>query len=1529
MTQSRVWNRNRKTLAMATVCAMAIVCSALLISCGSRTPGGTGSGSGGGAGDPLRGAILLQRDIVVSQDVTVFYTTPASATNIRAFRIQASAAGSQGGVETGDEVEIATGLSPTTAIGETRSFQFVVEDVDAGPYFVGLRYAVSGQEYRVRSEYTITMSGIPVPGFVSPASSRSLYGDQTVEIRVNVGDAQNPVNWRLFYIAEDADDSLPPDELGVVIDEGTRNVISQLWSAMGVAPSRYRLGISVTDTGQSVSNAVAAGLTDRIMTVYNDPYIITVLSEPPVARPPRIEITEPAEDVTVGFGVETVTVQYEAEVFEGEASEQRVDFFVDGDDVYDGDEDVLLADRPVDETMATLSTSSLDEGEYYLGAVVYDGVNEPVAGYAEGKIIKEVTPKLTVTEPNVAINRRPNTEVAVAWTTNLPAAAGKVDVYYRRMTDKNGTLSATENRILAPAALSVKTAKFTPTQSGILAVFVRIVLNDGTVLNKQAPAYVKVTSRPSVFWLGDLASPPGGEATATTLPIPPDAPAAGRFYGAVFEGHNYEDNCGSAFMQVVDYENFRLNKGVDFDSDGIDDFMIVARFAKPEFIDPSGIGVGEAYLIRGASARFAGSYNVNATSTSVVPGMVFTGIETPAHDTLGLVNVTRISDADGDTLDELVFSFPRVYNAPASHIPVGGNTRESYLVRPGHFTLGGFVIASSTNDEITNSYLLVDSDTTGGRIALEAVGQNFDSDVDPRIRYEVGPEPDDGNLALCAGTTCWNADLWARYEDAECLWEATFIDQARTGCGPVGPTLAADGAWDSLVEPFFGIDLTLARTWMEWYKARYGIFSFPCAGDVGECPTCVNAAGVDWDCQVLPPEIVCDQDFWSSYLTCGEDRPCDQFYLDGTPVPESGLPEIADWGWDSDSCTFYWLNLIVEASEEQAGLECLEDDIFPLLGTHRPYFELPSLLQSGYFVDRLAGAEHDDDEDDGLPEWNHPLPPYGARVIGRPMDAVHPTESFAGYSVTQSGDYIIFTAPHRTAVDKPTANAAFLTYSEVVTLPNGENPNSGVGYITDLADLWSLGLEDGENWSDVDDFFFEIPPKPHMYLADGGSNVGTPRVPGAPCGYSNLDRKDLMFYRGQIGGWHERYMGGLVITGREDDRLRNVLGIPDFNFDARPDVAIAGPEADPWGTGSQDGAVYVLYRRAPSLEGDYILDKIALAPSNIERLAGSFIKGPQNEGSGFGEVIVGGVDFGTNGVALKSGESSTAELVVSSPYADGNRGEVWIIFAGSKQNALITPEGGANIDQLHTQRRVARIRGSKAGDFFGFNMANAGDIDGDGRNDLLIAAPGATPRYDSNPFDTVDVLDSDGVDRVAPFGEADDIDGPFGIPDGKVNEYDRLAGAGVVYVILSGTIGNKTLEAYKWQTDTTKPMDISIDQIGSELLPGFMLAGRRVGDALGGARASTDNCNKSAYYDPTDPENTCDCSGGLVPVGCEPRDSWDQGRSFGVAGAGDVDDDGYGDILVGSILADPRIDPNTGDGTENAGEAYLIYGFKP
>jgi len=100
---------------------------------------------------------------------------------------------------------------------------------------------------------------------------------------------------------------------------------------------------------------------------------------------------------------------------------------------------------------------------------------------------------------------------------------------------------------------------------------------------------------------------------------------------------------------------------------------------------------------------------------------------------------------------------------------------------------------------------------------------------------------------------------------------------------------------------------------------------------------------------------------------------------------------------------------------------------------------------------------------------------------------------------------------------------------------------------------------------------------------------------------------------------------------------------------------------------------------------------------------------------------------------------------------------------------------------------------------------------------------------------------------------------------------------------------------------TLSDSTINISQLGTARLKGLIVAGRRTGDRIGGGDAGDST------------------AGGITA-------KQGRGRSRGLAGAGDVDGDGRADILIGSVLADPRRDPNTGIGVQNGGEAYLVYG---
>jgi len=298
MTNAWVRKRNRGTVVIALFAAAAV---GLLAGCTSA--GGQGGGGGGGGTEPptpepLTGVILLNTDLVISQPIDVPYTTPLSAQNVRAFRVPVSGTG-DGAVETGDEVEIATGLPA----GEQHTFRFEVEGVPVGHYLVGLRYLIDGAEERIVSEHTITLSGLPVPEFRLPDSNTTIYGVGAVEILVSLGNPQNAIQWRLFYIRSDAETAnVPADQLGTEIASGDRTLINRVWNISNIQPAAYRLGISITDSGLSIPDTVEAGQANNVLTTYCD-FLVTVrgASDAPETALPTIDVTDPATATKVGF----------------------------------------------------------------------------------------------------------------------------------------------------------------------------------------------------------------------------------------------------------------------------------------------------------------------------------------------------------------------------------------------------------------------------------------------------------------------------------------------------------------------------------------------------------------------------------------------------------------------------------------------------------------------------------------------------------------------------------------------------------------------------------------------------------------------------------------------------------------------------------------------------------------------------------------------------------------------------------------------------------------------------------------------------------------------------------------------------------------------------------------------------------------------------------------------------------------------------------------------------------------------------
>jgi FG-GAP-like repeat/FG-GAP repeat len=291
--------------------------------------------------------------------------------------------------------------------------------------------------------------------------------------------------------------------------------------------------------------------------------------------------------------------------------------------------------------------------------------------------------------------------------------------------------------------------------------------------------------------------------------------------------------------------------------------------------------------------------------------------------------------------------------------------------------------------------------------------------------------------------------------------------------------------------------------------------------------------------------------------------------------------------------------------------------------------------------------------------------------------------------------------------------------------------------------------------------------------------------------------------------------------------------------------------------------------------------------------------------------------------------------LVGAPVFDGRGpGSAFVVF---------TPAAPTTIDLGALGPHGYRIQGT-AGESLGDSVANAGDVNGDGRPDALVGAPsgGRNGRFISGSVyvifgrtstGTVDVtaLGSGGYridgaasgDRIGrAVAGAGDLNGD-GRPDAIIGApfrndtftpTDPFNTRGAVYVVFG-------------KADTV-PLDLS--GLGSG---GYVIEGGDVGDFAGKAVANAGDVNGdgrpdvllaasregSAYVVFGKPDSTSVNLGALGGGGYRIAGLFGPNAGNSVANAGDVNGDGRADALVGSPFATP------GDRAV-AGRAYVVFG---
>jgi hypothetical protein len=441
----------------------------------------------------------------------------------------------------------------------------------------------------------------------------------------------------------------------------------------------------------------------------------------------------------------------------------------------------------------------------------------------------------------------------------------------------------------------------------------------------------------------------------------------------------------------------------------------------------------------------------------------------------------------------------------------------------------------------------------------------------------------------------------------------------------------------------------------------------------------------------------------------------------------------------------------------------------------------------------------------------------------------------------------------------------------------------------------SSGMDiNGDGYDDL--VFGSLEQDPNGVTDAGASYV----VLGGPANLLALDAKDGVDGKidvGQIGQG-----AGFILSGANQDAYsgRTVSGAGDVDGDGYDDILVAGGQTSPLGV-SYAGSNYLIFGGQgyiDALDGaDGSLDG-KIRPASLDGVSGFSFDGPApNAFSSFAVSAAGDV----NG-------DGYADLLFGNP-SSGVDGAAYLVFGGRANLAALNAKDGSSDGHISLGALDGttgfRLDGAASGDSIGMTVAGGGDVNGDGFADVLIGSRFADPgglnkqgaaylvfggaanlaaldaavgaadgqiglaQIDGTTgyrFDGGDAGDAAGISLdmagdVNGDGFADLIIGAFGVaPAGQFY-------FGASYVIFGGAAHLQALDKADGKLDG----NIDLDLVGGA--DGFRLDGSAFGDRVGAS----------------------------------------------VSAAGDVDGDGFDDLVVGAYYT-------TVNGGTAAGESYLVFG---
>ncbi|MBE9102003.1 hypothetical protein [Vacuolonema iberomarrocanum] len=410
---------------------------------------------------------------------------------------------------------------------------------------------------------------------------------------------------------------------------------------------------------------------------------------------------------------------------------------------------------------------------------------------------------------------------------------------------------------------------------------------------------------------------------------------------------------------------------------------------------------------------------------------------------------------------------------------------------------------------------------------------------------------------------------------------------------------------------------------------------------------------------------------------------------------------------------------------------------------------------------------------------------------------------------------------------------------------------------------------------------------------------------------------------------------GFVINGVEERDFsgRSVSDAGDINGDGFDDLIIGASSANP--NGERSGESYVVFGSDqgfdPSLElanldgsNGFVINGISTYDSSGRSVSSA---GDIN-GDGFDDLIIGAPEVGN----FYCSRGCYEPLAFGESYVvfGGNQG-----FAANLEIADLDGNNGFTFNGIDT------------GDYSGWLVSDAGDINGDGLDDLIIGSLRGESYVifgsDQGFAENLDPTDLDGNNGFVLNGiDEGDFSGRSVSGAGDVNGdgFDDL----IIGASRADANGNEDAGESYVVFGSSQGFDPSLELVDLDGSNGFVLNGIDEGDGSGYSVSGAGDINGDGFDDLIIGAYNGSSYGNLAAGGSYVVFGSDQGFAASVnladldgrngftlntiletngsgrsvSGVGDINSDGFDDLIIGALSADPNAD--------NSGQSYVIFG---